>query len=307
VTTASSPVRVRVPAKVNLRLSVGPAHDDGYHALVNVFQAVALYDEVTVERAPEGEPRVRLGIDGDAEARSLPVDGANLAVRAAELLARETGAGAAVRIHVSKAIPVAGGMAGGSADAAATLLACDTLWGTGLGAQGLARLAARLGADVPFALLGGTAVGTGRGDILTPLPDATTCHWVFALASAGLSTAEVYRTYDRLRPHAPPPSPDPDLERALRNGEVAALGTRLANDLQPAALALRPELETLLQAGRDAGALGAVVSGSGPSCAFLAEDPRHAATLAETLRRGGHCSRTVTAAGPVPGARILPE
>lgn len=307
MTPVTPSVTVRVPAKVNLRLAVGPAQADGYHELVNVFQAVSLYDEVTVTAARPGQRLAAVTLDGaNGEGLSgVPLDRTNLAARAAECLARATGADAAVDIRLSKNIPVAGGMAGGSADAAGALLACDTLWGTGLPEAELSRLAAELGSDVPFALLGGTAVGTGRGERLTPLTCQGVFHWVFALADAGLSTAEVYRTYDRLRPDAPPPKPDPDLERALARGDAEALGRALANDLQPPALALRRELADTLSAGRNAGALGAIVSGSGPTCAFLAADEAHTRRIAAALRDRGACARTVHAYGPVPGAQVL--
>ncbi|MDS1270373.1 4-(cytidine 5'-diphospho)-2-C-methyl-D-erythritol kinase [Lipingzhangella sp. LS1_29] len=305
--TAATTVTVRVPAKVNLQLAVGPAREDGYHELVNVFHAVSLYDEVTVRR-PDSAARVSgISLSG-ATGSDVPQDSTNLAARAAELLAHRIGyrggvdLGDLVDLRIHKAIPVAGGMAGGSADAAAALLACATLWNTGHTVSELAPLAAELGSDVPFALMGHTAVGRSRGEQLTPLTCTVTLHWVFALAHGGLSTAEVYRAYDRIRPQAPEPELSHALTRALEAGDAAAVGQALHNDLQPAALDLRPELARTLQAGADAGALGGIVSGSGPTCAFLARDGEHARELAAELEWSGTCLRTVCAHGPVPGA-----
>ncbi|MEY9213837.1 4-(cytidine 5'-diphospho)-2-C-methyl-D-erythritol kinase [Thermobifida halotolerans] len=305
---ATTAVTVRVPAKVNLQLAVGPARDDGYHGLVNVFHAVSLFDEVTVSAAPDLRPgTAALSVDGDRpdHVARVPLDDGNLAARAAALLARETPTATGVRIHLSKAIPVAGGMAGGSADAAAALVACNTLWGGGVSRTRLLELAADLGSDVPFPLLGRTAVGTGRGERLAPVPVRGTFHWVFALAEGGLSTAEVFAEYDRLRPDAPQPRLDEELVAALAAGDALRLGAALGNDLQRAALSLRPGLGAVLDVGRDAGALGAIVSGSGPTCAFLVGSPDRARELAAALRDSKECADAVIAHGPVPGATVV--
>ncbi|PRY01817.1 4-(cytidine 5'-diphospho)-2-C-methyl-D-erythritol kinase [Allonocardiopsis opalescens] len=298
-------VTVSAPAKVNLRLAVGPPRPDGYHDLVNVFHAVSLFDEVTVTAAG----RTTIRIDGPG-ADAVPTDGRNLAAMAAERLARRLGVPGGAAIRIRKRIPVAGGMAGGSADAAAALLACAELWGAGLSRAELMPIAAELGSDVPFSLLGGTAVGAGRGELLTPAQVNGGYHWVFALAHGGLSTPAVYAECDRLREeagHRPgPPAHDDKLMAALREGDAAAVGTRLANDLQDAALSLRPELAGVLAAGRERAALGALVSGSGPTCAFLAESPEHADDIAAGLRASAACRGTVTARGPVPGAAVVP-
>jgi 4-diphosphocytidyl-2-C-methyl-D-erythritol kinase len=258
-------VRVRVPAKVNLHLSVGPLRPDGYHELVTVFHAVELFDDVTAH------PSDGLSIDVSGS-DEVPADERNLAWQAAELLAETAGRSPDVHLVIEKHIPVAGGMAGGSADAAGALRACAALWGVD---TDLPKLAAQLGADVAFALLGGTAVGTGRGEILTPVTVGTQLHWVFAAADYGISTADAYRELDRLRETGagPPPigAPD-DLLQALRTGDLAAIAANLGNDLEAAALSLRPELQATLDSGREAGALAAIVSGSGPTCAFLCEN-----------------------------------
>ncbi len=396
-----TPVTVRVPAKVNLQLAVGPLRADGYHELVTVFHAVSLFDEVTVRPAD----RTTVRVTGE-DAAVVPAGRANLAVRAAVALAkaarpagRGTPAGQgraasrAVAIEIRKRIPVSAGLAGGSADAAATLVACNELWQAGLSSAELAVVAAGVGSDVAFALLGGTAVGLGRGEQLTIALAAGTYHWVLAFAAGGLSTAEVYAAYDRLhaaragadgggragadgggragadgggraradaaavgradgasvgraddagrrggagrassasglastgrvtgprsvaRPHgdvaalaasqASPPRLSTELMAALRSADPAAVGPLLANDLQPAALSLRPGLRRALSAGRDLGAIGAMVSGSGPTCAFLAADAGHARELAVSLAGAGVCRAVARVHGPAQGAAIV--
>ncbi|HUR51000.1 MAG TPA: 4-(cytidine 5'-diphospho)-2-C-methyl-D-erythritol kinase [Mycobacteriales bacterium] len=299
---AVSTVTVRAPAKVNLHLAVGPLRDDGYHDLTTVFQAVGLYDELTVREAEA----LSLVVQGDT-ADGVPTDGTNLAVRAVQLLADEAGRQPCVSLLLHKGIPVAGGCAGGSADAAAALVACDVLWGLGLTKDELARLGGALGSDVPFALHGGTALGTGRGEQLTPVLGAGSYAWVLALSGDGLSTPGVYGELDRLRTSGTPAlvSDPAQVLAALRRGSPAALGKALANDLQPAAFELRPALRRLLEAGLALGALGAVVSGSGPTVAFLTRDEGHAAALATALPGEGLCEAVRVASGPVPGARVV--
>ncbi|MCG6498960.1 4-(cytidine 5'-diphospho)-2-C-methyl-D-erythritol kinase [Kitasatospora sp. A2-31] len=302
-------VTVRVPAKVNVQLGVGGLRADGFHDLANVFFAVALGDEVTAT-AGTG---VTLSCSGP-DAAVVPLDDSNLAARAARLLAAHHGiADPGVHLHIDKAIPVAGGMAGGSADGAAALVACDALWGLDTPLDTLLELAAELGSDVPFALLGGVALGRGRGEILEALPVGGTFHWVFAVADGGLSTPAVFRECDRLRDEAgtgsgdtdvATPDADPALLAALADGDAVALAGALANDLQPAALSLRPALADTLRAGTEAGALGALVSGSGPTCAFLAKDADAAAAVAEALRASGTCRAAHATYGPVPGAAV---
>ncbi|MEO5877377.1 MAG: 4-(cytidine 5'-diphospho)-2-C-methyl-D-erythritol kinase [Streptosporangiaceae bacterium] len=294
---------VRVPAKVNLQLGVGPLRDDGYHDLVNVFHAVSLFDEVSVTPGP-----LAVRVEG-ASVEGVPADASNLAAQAAALVAERLGVEPEADITIRKEIPVAGGMAGGSADAAAALVACNALWEGGLSPDELLELAATLGSDVPFALLGGTAVGTGRGEVLTPVPSRGEFHWVFALAEGGLSTPEVYAECDRIRAahseQAAWPHESPELLAALAAGDAKALGAALSNDLQPAALTLRTSLQRTLSSGREFGALGALVSGSGPTCAFLAADATHALDLSVTLSGLGVARTLVQASGPVPGATIL--
>ncbi|WP_107087548.1 4-(cytidine 5'-diphospho)-2-C-methyl-D-erythritol kinase [Streptomyces rimosus] len=304
---------VRVPAKVNLQLSVGRQRPDGYHELLSIFMAVGLFDEVYVT---DGEGlSCTAGGEGSSD---LPGGDHNLAVRAARLLAARTGAVPGARLHINKGIPVAGGMAGGSADAAAALLACDTLWGTRLAFEDLRVLAAELGSDVPFCLAGGLAVGRGRGEIVAALPEVRPFHWVLALGREGLSTPEVFAELDRIRrpsglpprPVGPDVPPDAAILRALRDNDVASLAAALhngspsANDLQAAALSLRPSLAATLRAGRRAGACAAFVSGSGPTCVFLAEDAPAAEHIKAELEKSGTCRAATTTVGPVPGPTV---
>ncbi|MEV6864429.1 4-(cytidine 5'-diphospho)-2-C-methyl-D-erythritol kinase [Streptosporangium subroseum] len=297
-------VTVRVPAKVNLQLAVGPLRDDGYHDLVNVFHAVSIFDEVTAT----AETGMSVRVEGES-ADQVPEDDDNLAIQAALALARHAGRSYGVNLIIRKSIPVAGGMAGGSADAAAALVACNELWGLGLPMDDLLEIAADLGSDVPFALLGGTAVGTGRGERLTPLEVAGTFHWVFALADGGLSTATVYAECDRMREAMGEkvawPRAGESLLAALRDGDARALGAELTNDLQPAAVMLRRSLARTLDAGREQGALGSLVSGSGPTCAFLAESEIHAGELAASLKSAGVARDLIIAHGPVPGPTVV--
>lgn len=297
-------VRVRVPAKINLHLGVGPLRPDGYHELHTVYHAISIYDELTARRGDT----LTLTMEGEG-AGELALDDSNLVVRAARALARYAGVAPHARLHLRKQIPLAAGLAGGSADAAATLVACDALWGTGLSRDELATLAARLGSDVPFLIHGGTALGTGHGENVSPvLTRPEPWHWVVAIADGGLSTPAVYAEIDRLRAAgaAPAPLAGPDaLLVALRQSDPAVLATALGNDLEPAAVSLRPELAAVLAAGRAAGALAGIVSGSGPTCVFLAADERDAARIAQRLTDAGVCRAARTAHGPVAGARVV--
>ena len=301
---ASGAVKVRVPAKVNLHLAVGPRRLDGYHELTTVYHAISLHDEVTARRGDQ----LTLTMEGEG-AGILPLDADNLVLRAARELADATGMPARARLHLRKQIPVAGGLAGGSADAAAALVACDALWGTGLSRDELADIAGQVGSDVPFLVHGGTALGTGRGETVSPvLARPVSWHWVIAVAEVGLSTPSVYAELDRLRAAgaAEPPLGSADaLLAALRQRDPGVLAAALANDLQPAALSLRPALATTLAAGRKAGALAGLVSGSGPTCLFLARDATAARALASDLADSDTCRTALAATGPVPGARVV--
>jgi len=301
------PVTVRVPSKVNLHLSVGDVRTDGFHELSTLFQSLSLTDEVTV--AVADEPGVEARGEG---ASSVPTGRTNLAWRAVEALARYVGRDAEepkVRVLVQKAIPVSGGMAGGSADAAATLVGLAALWKLEIGRDELASVAATLGSDVPFMLQGGTALGTGRGDELVPVLTRHTFHWVLAFARGGLSTPKVYAELDRLRGEGEPPrvgQVEPVIE-ALAAGEPRQLALLLGNDLQAAAVSLRPGLRRTLRAGVDVGALAGTVSGSGPTCAFLCADAEDALRVAAELSGAGVCRTVRVAHGPVPGAKVIAD
>jgi 4-diphosphocytidyl-2-C-methyl-D-erythritol kinase len=301
---ASGPVRVRVPAKVNLHLGVGPVRPDGYHELHTVYHAISIYDELTARRGD----RLSLTMAGEGTGE-LALDESNLVIRAATALAEAAGVPAHARLHLRKQIPLAAGLAGGSADAAAALVACDALWELGRSREELAEAAAGLGADVPFLLYGGTSLGTGRGEQLSPvLAGSAGRHWVVALAEDGLATARVYRELDRLRAAGAAPAPlgEPaGLLAALRQRDPAVLAVALGNDLAAAALSMRPGLRDVLAAGQSAGALAGLISGSGPTCFFLARDAGHAEQVAGELERAHVCREVRAAHGPVPGARLL--
>jgi 4-diphosphocytidyl-2-C-methyl-D-erythritol kinase len=304
-------VVARAPAKINVHLGVGPLRPDGFHELSTVFLAVSLFDTVTA-RPGEG---LSLTVSGEGAgaatgAARVPVDATNLVWRAAELLAAHAGVAADATLDIAKNIPAAAGLAGGSADAAAALVALDALWDTRASRADLVELAAQLGSDVPFSLLGGIALGAGRGGQLTPVLARGRWHWVLGIAGEGLSTPLVYGELDRLRAAgklpdvAEPPHPDRVIA-ALRDGTTGPLARALHNDLEAPAVSLRAELRRGLRAATDAGAAGALVSGSGPTVAALAADDHAAVRLAAVLAGEG-IFRTVRAVhGPVPGARLV--
>ncbi|MGW9628597.1 4-(cytidine 5'-diphospho)-2-C-methyl-D-erythritol kinase [Microbacterium sp. NPDC055521] len=300
-------VHVRAPGKINVYLGVGPRHDDGYHSLATVFQAVSLYEDVYASFS-DG---FSLEVEGEVDVSGVPLDDRNLAMRAAKLLAQTAGVDAGVHLRIRKGVPVAGGMGGGSADAAAALVACDVLWGTELGAHRLHDLAARLGADVPFALHGGTAVGAGRGDELTPALARGRFDWVLVLSAQGLSTPEVYGRLDLLRAQEGAVADEPPMSldvpfpvlHALRAGDAHDLAAAMMNELEAAAVIDRPDLGATLIDGIRFGALGGLVSGSGPTIALLCESPEHARSVQDQLRSSGR--RALHVHGPVPGARLV--
>lgn len=292
----SDSVTVDVPAKINLALRVAPLCADGFHELITVFHAVSLFDTITAKSGTDG---VSLTIEGEG-AETLPTDNSNLAVRAAKMLADHHRIEASVDLHIVKRIPIAGGMAGGSADAAGTLISCDRLWETSTSREDLEGLAAELGSDVTFSLHGGTELGCGRGELLTRVITTGEYYWVIALAEGGLSTPNVYREFDRLPAAQPSASIDvpTELLQALRAGDSLQLASSLSNDLEKAALSLMPELSKTLHVGLDLGALGAMVSGSGPTCVFLARSQDHAVNIAASLSGAGVCRSVRIASGP---------
>jgi len=306
--TATSPVvHARAPGKINVFLKVGAVMDDGYHDLATAFQAVSLYEDVRARAADD----FSVEFTGSIDTSGLAVDGSNLAIKAARALATATGFRGGVHLRIDKNVPIAGGMGGGSADAAATLLACDALWGTDLGKDELLKIAATLGADVPFAFTGGTAIGTGRGDQLSPALAKGQFHWVLALAEFGMSTPSVYSELDRHRtrhaqdifPAQVQPTVDADVLQALRAGDPAMLAESMHNDLQAPALQLAPGLGRVLELGEANGALAGILSGSGPTVAFLVPDADAGLELQVALSAAR--LHVVRATGPVHGARIL--
>ena len=298
----SRPVTVRVPAKVNVYLGVGPREFSGFHELATVFQSVSVYDEITVRPADE----FTITVEGPYAAH-IPTDASNLVWKAAHLVAQACGQDALVNVHIDKNIPIAAGMAGGSADAAATLIACDAYWNAEISRDQLDAMAQTLGSDVPFMLHGGCSLGTGRGDVLSPVMTRGHFNWVFATFEQGLSAAQIYDRIDGLR--------GPDFEEypavphevlfALAQGDAQALGRALHNDLATAAVTIRPRLQDVINFGREFGALGALVSGSGPTCAFLVADESAAINLVVALTSSGLVDHAFKAHGPVHGPRVV--
>lgn len=295
-------VHVRAPGKINLRLRVGPVGADGYHPLATVFQAVSLYEDVRAELADD----IGVTVSG-RHADRVPTDESNLAYQAARLLAEATHTTAGVHLYIDKSVPVAGGMAGGSADAAAALLACDLLWNTGLAREELTQLGAELGADVPFALTGQTALGLGRGDVLTPALARGRYHWVLALQDDGLPTREVFEVLDEgnsVPPHRRVSIP-PTMMKALVSGDVRKIVPFMVNDLAEPALTLNPGLAQVIDAFAGTDALASIVSGSGPTVAALAADHAGATAIAEQVREREVADDVLVVHGPVPGARLM--
>jgi 4-diphosphocytidyl-2-C-methyl-D-erythritol kinase len=295
---------VRAAAKINLLLGVGAPRPDGFHTLVTVYQAVSLYDDVTVSGAEE--LTVATEVASYIDAGHLPRPGLNIVDRAALALAEHHGRPVTADVRVDKSIPIAGGLAGGSADGAAALVALDRLHELGTADEALLTLAAGLGSDVPFALVGGTALGEGHGELVTPVDDHATWWWVVVPSEDGMSTPAVYRHYDELRPDAPlVPDPPHEILEALTGGDVRRLAAALHNDLEQAACDLRPDLARLIVEGVDAGALRGLVSGSGPTCVFLCESADHARRVAGALTAADEHRVVLVAHGPVAGAHVV--
>lgn len=294
-------VHVRVPSKVNLFLSVRGRRPDGYHELVSIMQTVSIHDTISVGfdgtplacLHPAARRFMQLAFSHDGGAQ-VPDDDCNLAVQAARSLMRTIGIGATTggdaqspaqtpvtRLHLAKRIPVAAGMAGGSADAAGALLALNHLWGADLDRDTLRELAADVGADVPFCVTGGTALATGTGTATAQVLSRGAYHWVVGMSERPLPTRDVYERFDAV---GSPSEIEPDLVlQALRTGDAEALGAALHNDLEAAAADLRPELAAARDRLREAGALGARLSGSGPTVVGLASTAQHARELAAAV------------------------
>lgn len=298
-------ITVRAAAKINLHLGVGRAREDGFHPLDTVYQAIGIHDDLTLTEADV--LTIETLVADHIDSAAVPGGADNIVLRAARLLAEHAGRPATGAFGVRKDIPVAGGMAGGSADAAAALVACDRLWDLHTPDEVLLALAAELGSDIPFSLVGGTARGVGRGELVTPVADHGAWWWVAAPSTEGLSTPAVYRHFDTMRPEAPEvPAPADALLAALATGEPLRLARALHNDLQEPAIDLRPELGDLITLGESEGALRGMVSGSGPTVVFLCESAEGARATALGLAGSGH-DAVLTATGPVAGAHVVSQ
>jgi 4-diphosphocytidyl-2-C-methyl-D-erythritol kinase len=298
-------VTVRVPAKVNLQLSVGPKEADGYHNLVSVFQAISIFDDITIKLGEPGSG-LTISVSGD-QTHGVPADANNLAAKAVALISKEYDLTVDAHIDIKKSIPVAGGMAGGSADAAGTILGIDYLYSLDMTREEMIEIAAKIGSDVPFMLSGGTAIGTGHGDQLTAALSRGTYHWVLAVSTVGLSTPAVYAECDRLRGELEivEPQTNEALMQSLLAADAPGVGSALVNDLQLAACSLRPAIRLVLDVGQEYGALGSIVSGSGPTVAFLVADQDSGLDLAVALTSSGVVGSVVQAYGPVAGAKVI--
>jgi 4-diphosphocytidyl-2-C-methyl-D-erythritol kinase len=298
-------VTVRVPAKVNLQLSVGPKESDGYHNLVSVFQAISIFDDITIKLGEPGSG-LTISVSGD-QTHGVPADANNLAAKVVALISKEYDLKVDAHIEIKKSIPVAGGMAGGSADAAGTIIGIDYLYSLDMTREEMIEIASKIGSDVPFMLSGGTAIGTGHGDQLTAALSRGTYHWVLAVSTVGLSTPAVYAECDRLRGELEivEPQTNEALMQSLLAADAPGVGAALVNDLQLAACSLRPALRLVLDVGQEYGALGAIVSGSGPTVAFLVADQDSGLDLAVALTSSGVVGSVVQAYGPVAGAKVI--
>lgn len=284
-------------AKINLHLGVGGRRDDGFHELCTVYQAISLHSTLVAAAAESWSLTTRTSSYVDAA--GLPAVEDNIVTRAARLLAGLHGLDPVAAVEVDKGIPIAGGLAGGSADAAAALVALDELWGTHTPRADLLALAGELGSDVPFALVGHTALGLGHGELVEPVLDPGEWWWVVVTDRVGLSTPAVYAHFDQLHPDADPAPPRADdLVAALATRDPHVLAPTLSNGLQDPAFALRPELRELVEHGESLGALRGLVSGSGPTCVFLCESESHARDVAGRIE----AETVLVASGPTAGA-----
>ena len=300
-----TPVTARAHGKINLHLGVGDAGADGYHELVTVFEALGTPETVTLTPADEDSVEVV----GKYAAAGIPVDERNLALAAVIAFRARTGWDGRVAITIDKNVPVAGGMGGGSADAAAALVAAASLAGVDDNAV-LTEIAAGLGADVPFALLGGIALGRGRGDHLSRVLSRGTHHWVLATSTGELSTASVYARVDELRQagdgaDAASLAEPQGVLTALAAGDVEKLAAHVHNDMTEAAVSLMPDIARVMEEGRRAGAHAVLLSGSGPTVGFLAQNAKHALELAVLLEASRGVREVVRTTGPAPGAHIV--
>jgi 4-diphosphocytidyl-2-C-methyl-D-erythritol kinase len=278
---ASPVVRLKTHAKINLFLRVRGGRPDGYHNIDTIFHTIDLSDAMELRRATNDEIDVRMhqprGVRAD-----IPSGEGNLVVRAAKALARRTDKASGARIDVAKRIPVGAGLAGGSANAAGTLVGLNDLWGAALDAREIHDVGLEVGSDVPFCLTGGCARGTGRGDVLSPIEVPNPIWFVVAVTGIPLATGDVYAAWDGVGPGYEPDGGA--AAAALRAGDVRRVAALLHNDLEAAALRLRPELADKKEVLVAAGALGACMSGSGPALFAVAAGAGHAREVAVRVR-----------------------
>jgi 4-diphosphocytidyl-2-C-methyl-D-erythritol kinase len=301
-------IRASAPAKVNLVFEVGQLEADGYHSVNSLFLALELREELTLVKGEAGTG-ISIYVHGDslpeAHINAVPTDQSNLVHKTAVLFAQKLGKQIPdLQIDIRKRIPVAGGMAGGSADAAAMLVAMNEFMhlehGTpNLTIEELAAIGAELGSDVPFCLYGGMAIGTGRGEVITALTDlAFETNWLLCASSKGLSTPTVYAAFDEMGSH----TLFTDLTDASAIASVHELGQQMTNDLEQAAFRLMPSLSELVDQLEQLGAIRAMVSGSGPTIAALFDSEAKAVEVSNLLKSQGLVA--LTAKGQALGARL---
>ena len=270
-------MKMEAHAKINLGLDVTGRREDGYHLVRMIMQALELHDTLWLEKSEEP------GVQMESDQPALACDRSNLIVRAAELILGTCAPDKGVRIRLEKRIPLAAGLAGGSADAAAALRGINELFELRIPDSELCRLGVRLGADIPYCIQGGTALSEGIGEVLTALPDLPPCHIVLAKPPAGMSTPEAYRAYDALDEVI---HPDIDGQiRALQEGDLAGVAERLGNVLEPVTAARQPEVEMIRRQMMEAGAAGARMSGSGPTVFGIFTEEEKAEKACSVLKK----------------------
>ncbi|MEN9715727.1 MAG: hypothetical protein RJA35_1194 [Actinomycetota bacterium] len=298
--------------KINLFFKVGPLREDGYHQVASLYQSVNLAETVVAELDSDWNVEVTGNLH-ESHLKAVPTNRNNLVVKVAKAAGAILRFRKVPRLHLTihKNVPVAGGMGGGSADAAAALLAAEAAWSRMLTPRERTEIAASIGADVPFALLGGAAIGVGTGGDLTPLAQKSLLHWVLVPNNFGLSTPAVFAELDRLRDLSgmnpkwvPEAKVSSALVRALKDGaDAETIAPLLHNDLQEAAISLRPELQEILDLGERALALKAIVSGSGPTIALLARDANDAVAIASRMTTFGQ--QAVVTSSPAGPAQLV--
>lgn len=272
-------IRLRTHAKINLFLRVIGRRPDGYHEIESIFHGVSLSDRIHLRPTGGSDINVVMHSDGP-RSEEIELEN-NLAYLAARSLLERGVTGAGLHIEIDKRIPIAAGLGGGSGNAAGVLIALNELWGAGLGSEDLNAVAASVGSDVPYCLVGGTMLATARGEKLTSLPSPTDLHFVLGISEEPLFTRDVYERWDELG--SGPGEGSASMTLALGTGDPREVGQLLHNDLEAAAFSLRPELEELKKVISSAGALGAAVTGSGPTLFGLASDAEHARDIAAKI------------------------